>query len=311
LRKIEYRRIGKTIEKRNEKFERFAQDIPHSDVIYTKETIKDANQIYGGFIVGSDQIWNPRSLDTSFFLDFAEKGKKRIAYAVSICRNTLSESERLAFSQGLQCLDAVSLRERDEDLIQRLTDKTVHWVLDPTMLLPLKYWDTVASDRIIKEEYVLCYFLGDSRDQRKIAKKYVKNKHLLLVTMPHLAVRTEVHDIGFGDVQMVNVSPQEFLSLVKYANCILTDSFHATVFSLIFEKNFFVFNRNRNDSMNSRIYSLTELFGTENRFCYNKKRQSAEYIQSVPDHDYSTNNEKLGDMINKSVDYLLNNVKNS
>ena len=306
LRRIEGNRTARVIENRNETLERFLQEIPHSDIVYTKETIKEANRVYDGFVVGSDQIWNPRSLDTSFFLDFAEKDKKKIAYAASVCRDELSATEKTVFAEGLKNLDAVSLRENCASLLQDLTDKPIEWVLDPTMLLPKEYWDTIACDRMIPDEYVLCYFLGDSKEQRKLAKNYAKDKRLLLVTMPHLAVGIEASDIGFGDKQMIDVSPEEFLSLIKHASCVLTDSFHATVFSLIFKKQFFVFNRNKKDNMNSRIHSLVDLFDAGNRFCTSEEMACLNYIKSVPDHNYDVENLRFAEMASKSTEYLLN-----
>lgn len=305
LRKIENKRLSQIIEIRNNKCDSFANAIPHSKSIYTKDTIKKSNLLYDGFVAGSDQIWNPRSLDTTYFLDFADESKKTVAYAASICRDSLSESEKKVFRRGLENFDAVSLREMCVGVLQELTDKPVQCVLDPTMLLPKEHWDSITSERLIEDEYILCYFLGDNLEQRKIAKEYANHNHLILVTMPHLAVKVEVNDIGFGDKQLVDISPQEFLSLIKYAKCVFTDSFHATVFSLLFQTPFFVFQRSKENGMTSRINTLLQLYNQYERFCDSKTTLS-EILQLDTRPRDSMNNQKAIESIRKmSIQYLL------
>lgn len=305
LRKIENKRLSRIIEIRNKKCEGFANTIPHSKTVYSKYTIKESNLMYDGFVAGSDQIWNPRSLDTTYFLDFADENKKTVAYAASICRDSLSEVEKKVFRRGLENLNAVSLRENCVDVLQELTDKPVQCVLDPTMLLPKEHWESITCERLIEDEYILCYFLGDNLEQRKIAKEYANRNHLILVTMPHLAVKVEVNDIGFGDKQLVDVSPQEFLSLIKYAKCVFTDSFHATVFSLLFQKNFFVFQRSKEKGMTSRINTLLQIYDQCERFCDSKTTLS-EILQLDARPKDTMNNQNAVESIRKlSIEYLL------
>lgn len=305
LRKIENKRLSRIIEIRNKKCEGFANTIPHSKTVYSKYTIKESNLMYDGFVAGSDQIWNPRSLDTTYFLDFADENKKTVAYAASVCRDSLSEVEKKVFRRGLENLNAVSLRENCVDVLQELTDKPVQCVLDPTMLLPKEHWESITCERLIEDEYILCYFLGDNLEQRKIAKEYANRNHLILVTMPHLAVKVEVNDIGFGDKQLVDISPQEFLSLIKYAKCVFTDSFHATVFSLLFQKNFFVFQRSKEKGMTSRINTLLQLYDQCERFCDSKTTLS-EILQLDARPKDTMNNQNAVESIRKlSIEYLL------
>ena len=109
-------------------------------------------------------------------------------------------------------------------------------------------------------------------------------------------------DEKFGDVKLYDVSPGEFVSLIKYSDCVFTDSFHACVFSNIYEKNFFVFPRSGADKMSNRITSLISLFHNQERFCDSSEKQSMEYINSIGNaHVYR---KSIDEEIEKSIIFL-------
>ena len=85
---------------------------------------------------------------------------------------------------------------------------------------------------------------------------------------------------------MACASPSDFISLIKYADCVFTDSFHCTAFSNIYQKNFFVFPRDKKREMESRISSLTSLFGEENHFCNTEEKQTMSYVSSTASVDF-------------------------
>ncbi len=304
------RKILSGILKRNAIIAEFAETIPHSKITYTDATISECNDIYDVFITGSDQVWNLMWYYPAYFLDFVKPNKPKISYAASISQKKLTDDEILIIKSHLTDYTAVSVREENAvDLLTKCTSLPVEWTLDPTLLLSDKQWDVVSAERIIKDKYLFCYFLGDSTIARNLAKEYAKKHNLVLATIPYLSNHYRKCDKKFGDIQLYNVNPQMFISLIKYAEIIFTDSFHATVFSNIYKQQYYVFERSNFASMNSRIESLIRLFESSDRFCNSEDRQKLSYLESLSSIDYSIERPLFEQMKRKSLDFLLNNIK--
>ena len=295
---------------RKKSYESIDLSIPHSAVVYTHQTIKESAVQYDTFIVGSDQVWHyPSQLET-YTLSFVPAGRKKIAYAASVAKNQLSENEKEIFRNNLKDFKAVSVREKEAvDLLQPLCPTKIEWVLDPTMLLSAEDWDEVCEERIVPEEYVFCYFLGADKKERKLATEFAKRKGLKLVTFIHLANHYVAADVHVGDIQIYDVSPEKFLSLVKYAKYVFTDSFHATVFSHIYQKEFFAFSRQGHKEMGSRLYSLTDILENRDHFCDTKDKANLQYIMNLPAIDYTKKLPKFEEMKEKSINFLKENLK--
>lgn len=286
--------------------------IPHSKKDYSYQTICDANQDYDVFITGSDQVWHPQAVCKAFLLDFVEKNKAKISYAASISVNELSEEQKMKYQQSFSDYNAISVREENAvDLLRTITPIIPQWVLDPTMLLSQKQWDDICTPRKIPEPYIFCYFLGDDSCHRKIAETYAYVKGLKIVTLPYLMGRYRKCDYRFGDEKLYDVSPAEYISLIKFADVILTDSFHATVFSLLYQREFFSFDRRKSKGMGSRLHSLTSLFGLEERFCDTPEKTSISYISSLKPIDYTRSFENFQFMKTKSLEFLQNSIDNA
>ena len=130
-----------------------------------------------------------------------------------------------------------------------------------------------------------------------------------LVTIPYLVLNNRVADKGFGDIQVSNISPDQLLSLIKHADYVFTDSFHATVFSGLFQKQYFVFGRSGFPAMGSRIDSLTKIYASEERFCNTAERASIEYISTLEDIDYTRELPMFEAMKQQSEEFLLSCMK--
>ena len=135
-------------------------------------------------------------------------------------------------------------------------------------------WDNICYKKIIEEPYIFCYFLGDDEKQRKIVTDYAKVKNLRIVTLPNMDGRKRKCDNLFGNFKLYSISPDQFISLIKYSEMVFTDSFHASAFSIIYDKDFFVFPRKNANSMSNRIISLLQLFKIEERFCIDLTKQN-------------------------------------
>ena len=228
--KLDERQRG--LKDRRKKFKKFEKKIPHSKVVYYQNTIELSNRDYEFFITGSDQVWNPTWFNEAYFLVFADKTKHKLSYAASIGKTSLSEEQKLFFRDALACYNFISVREKNSVKLLKeiLPNHSVEWVVDPTLLLEQDDWEKIVSKKIIKEKYIFCYFFGEDIDARNLAKSFAKENGLKIVTLPHLLDhRFTCSDLNYADYELYNISPQEFISLVKYAECVFTNSFHACV----------------------------------------------------------------------------------
>lgn len=231
--------------------------------------ITAANDEFDAFICGSDQIWRPSSFDPNFFLDFADPNRLRFAYAASIGVHILSDKAKKIMLPLIDRLDFVSVREQEAKTVLDGVKSDVQVVLDPTLLWDEAFWKEYAAlpSNLEKGKYVFCYFIGENSDNRKTARAAAKRLGLPLVTIPAVS-KVQPYDFMYADVNMTGAGPEEFLGLIQNAAMVITDSFHACVFSIMFGTRFYAverFKKNDANSMNGRIYDLLALFALDDR----------------------------------------------
>lgn len=284
--------------------------IPHSKRHYSQINIKKINNYYNCFITGSDIVWDPRRTSTILLLDFVPKWKPKFSYAASLPATSLSEIEKKKYEYFLKDYQGISVRESSTvELLSEISPVPPHCVVDPTLLLKKKDWDLLCSNKLINEEYLFCYFLGSNVESRKIASEYAKKRNLKIVTIPYLNRRYKECDKNFADEQLFDVSPSDFISLIKYADCVFTDSFHACVFSYIYDKNVFAFLRDENDNIGVRVKNFLELVNADSHYCDSNEKATLEYIENSIPAQSLYDSEKVGKLINSSVEYLNENLK--
>lgn len=284
--------LNKKLMQRENAFEIFMEKIPHSKKIYEYDSIKECGALYDIFICGGDQIWNDHKnkyglKNTEIYtLQFAPKNKKKFSYSPSMAKLEITESFRKVFAGGIKDFKAISIREeQSKKIIQEMTTRSIETVVDPVLLLLKEDWKRILKKPEIKEKYLLCYLLGDNVDQRKFVKKIARREKLKIVTIPHIlesAVRK--CDLFFGDIHDYTSGPDKFLGLIENAELVITDSFHACVFSMIFEKRFGVFERNKMNepgNMNSRIYGFLKEYHLENQLITDKEIINEKNIPKV------------------------------
>lgn len=243
--------------KREARFEKFTKK--YLNRIYYKMNYC-INDSYDFFIVGSDQVWNYnfKGFNESYFLNFVDE-RKRIAYAASFGVNTISDEYVGIFRKGLSGIPYISVRENDgKTMVEKITNRNdIKVLIDPTMLLTKDDWDIIAKKpkKLKNEKYILNYFLGELSIERKreierVAKKY----------------NCKIINILDKDDKFYNCDPSEFLYLEKNAFLICTDSFHSSVFAIIYNRPFIIFDReDKVVSMKSRIDTLIQNFNLVNR----------------------------------------------
>ena len=245
--------------KKQKRFEKFDSEyICFSSKYSTINFIpKDLDNDYDAFIAGSDQIWNSNFLfNFEFnFLRFAQE-RKRISYAASFGTDNIKSEYVDMFKQYLSEMSEISVRESaGKKLVEKLTDKTATVVLDPTMLLDSEKWSEIERKPkwALEDNYILTYYLGDTKCRKAVFDQiYNENEKYKSYQV------VDIFDTNMP--KQYASTPNEFLWLIHHATLMITDSFHGTVFSILFGTPFCISRRiDGNASMQSRFDSLFEI----------------------------------------------------
>ncbi len=231
----------KNIVQKNNAFEDFYKkhlQVSHN-TYHSMEEIKKNPPLYDGYIVGSDQTWNPYASNNpdAFYLNFVSKNKLRGSYAPSIAvsKLNLKQSERL--KRLTQNIEYLSCREKHgSELLKKLTGRNVETVLDPTLLLSSSDWMKFSSANFESKPYIMQYFLGENKQHREFVKKLSIKTGWEIISIP-----TAYMDFNDSICKQYICGPDEFISLIKNASFLCTDSFHGTAFSINFNVSFFLF----------------------------------------------------------------------
>lgn len=306
--------------KRRKAFEKFMEEIPHSEKVYDYNNISDSVERYNAFICGGDQIWSDCK-QTGWFgnqdlmvytLQFVPQNIKKIAYAPSMATLELTNEFKNQFSVGINRLNSISVREkRAVSIIKQISDRPISVTVDPVLLLKESDWLDIMNFSFRKEKYILCYILGDSTEQRKAVTKYAEKLKCKIIVFPHILQNSvRKSDLVFGDIRDYSSGPREFLDLIKNAEVVITDSFHACVFSMIFKTPFIVFERGKiagKVDINSRIYDFLEEYHLGNQLV---TEQELTGMKEIPKVDFTYAHEHWEERRAESLKYLENALKN-
>lgn len=242
------------------------------------------------YIAGSDQIWNTlfrNGKDAAFYLDFGEKDTRRISYAASFATQQIEPGYESFVAAELQNLDAVSIREKlSLPLLKSLGREDGVAVCDPVFLLSSDEWNRwIEHVPTSSDKYLLVYLTDRSKQIEEISKAIKK------------ATGWKIYVVGgfkeaWADRCLVNAGPVEFVRLVKDAQYVISNSFHATAFALIFEKNFSVVNRT--EDINERMKSLLDQLELSHRLV------SEFNVALLEDIDYKG---KINQLLQESVSF--------
>ena len=257
------------------------------------------------YITGSDQVWNSQitqGLRDAYTLNFGDSKTKRISYAASIGNANIKDFEKDEFIKKLSNLNYISVREENaKKCLQNLINNNIEVVLDPTLLVKKEEWDKEIINEVYQnEKYILAYVVAEDNNHLKILNKLSEKTGLKVI-----------HFGSFNDgiknvlANKYTAGPLEFISLVKNAEYIVCTSFHATVFSIIFNKKFWVI---PNKKTGSRVTNLLEKLDISERAV--KSLEEFEKLDYDKEIDYEKVNKKLEEERKKSIDWL-NNAINS
>ncbi len=234
--------LNKT-EKRYESNEELKIDLPEADV----------------YLCGSDQIWNTlhkNGKDPAFYLDFVPEGKIKASYAASFATDTIADENKPMVVQKVGRLDGIGVREKSGvELLKNLNIKKAVNVVDPAFLLTQEDWN-ILVEKEYKENYILVYDFDDSQLIKQIALNIRREKGYKIYSV-------NPGKLKYADQYFIYDGPETFVSLVKNARFIIGNSFHAAVFSIIYEKDFVIVNRN--EAINTRMRDLLDDLKLNNR----------------------------------------------
>ena len=274
----------------------------HIKTRYNLPYIEEIADDYDFFVVGSDQVWNPKCEANGFphsirFLDFVPREKK-IAYAPSIALKELPEEFIETWKQGISSFNKISVRESNSvDLIKKLTDLDAELLIDPALLLTPEEWLQVAQKPAwFNEKYERGYILTYFFDNIRLAEVQKLSKQLNLPIINLLNLDNFNHYI---------TSLSEFLYLFANASVVYTNSFHGTAFSLLFKRPFVIYVKQDSwsDLTFERMKSITKMFGLENRITTSKTDYK---VDSPLEIDFSAVEEILPLEREKAFNFLAN-----
>ena len=297
------------IRQRTQNFKRINSQIPYTDKKYTFDEIRNGElPEYDGYIVGSDQVWNGIKVGNQdvFMLDFVKKGKC-LTYAASFGMTHIPDMMMIDYQRRIKNFESLLIREEEGvRLCEKLGCENVHQVLDPTLLLDKHgYEEIIYSKPVVEGDFVLVYSLNNSLKIHNEAYKLAKTTHSKLVILktkpcpPNISVYNDC-------IEIYTAASEEFLWLISHAKCVITNSYHAMLFSINYGADFYLYLDNA-DEENSRMLSTANLCGLKDRVYWMTDSLPNEIIEI----DYTQTNEILLKEREKSINLLKESLISS
>lgn len=266
---------------------------------------------YSAVLVGSDQLWLPGNIAADYYtLNFVPETVNTIAYATSFGQSSLPNDSAKKASIFLKKIKHIGVREESgQRLVKQLANRDVPVVCDPTLLFTGEEWMGIQQQEpLVKGRYILCYFLGNNPPHRNFARRLKEETGCKIVALTHLDEFVK-SDEGYADETPYDIDPADFLNLIRNAEYVCTDSFHCSVFSILYKRKFYTFrryNRNTRQSTNSRLDTLFNLAGIKGRLLTgNEKIGDCLKIKT----DFDAAHRKLAEVRQQSYEYLRNALR--
>lgn len=282
---------------------------------FTKEMTFDELTSYtrkfSAVLIGSDQCWLPGfSFGRRNSLLFVPENVQKVSYATSLA---VSSYPRYCYHSSRNVwrrFAHISVREEEgRNIIKKIcgNDFPVEVVVDPTYLISENEWkEIIPFDRKVEGDYVLSFMLGSDKLQLECVRRFADSKKLKLVSILSNEGFSDI-DMTYADKVIVGASPADFINLIRGASFVFTDSFHGIAFSIINQRQLFIFYRkraedNKKTSRNSRIDNIIRMWGIENRLLKDPEIEWDTY--AYQDINYDKVNARKSDMVSHSLIYL-------
>lgn len=290
--------------KRCESFREFLDSkLNLTETCYNDQSLKTDYPISDIYITGSDQVWNPgivTELSDAYTLNFGPNDIKRISYAASIGNSMIEQKYLGQYTKKLSKLNCISVREEDAKVaLQKLVKKDIEVVLDPTLLLTCEQWNNEIKDYNNKQQkYILAYVVEDNEEYRKIVDYISEKTGLKVIHFEKNGYYKNILKSAYTE------GPLDFVNLIKNAEYVVATSFHATAFSIIFNKKFFIIPHKKTGS---RVTNLLNKLQINNRIYYTLEEfQKNNYTEDI---DWNNVNKILEKERNKSINWLKNAIE--
>ena len=249
-----------------------------------------------GFVCGSDTIFcftEFKGFVEGYYANFDCMRGRSVAYAASFGDPHFTEETYNTLNERLQNFKSIGLRENLMlDYVKNHTSIPVQRVVDPTLLLTSQDYETITAERVVSEKYLLLYSRRYNKKMEVFAEQMAKEKGLKIVEISLRATNAEK-----GHIMMYEAGVEEFLSLIKCAECIVTNSFHGIIMSVQFRKLFYGFSREQCDN---KTQELTVMMGLNNRMLVTGDEECPDTI------DYDDVHQKIAATRESSILYLKN-----
>ncbi|MBR0398804.1 MAG: polysaccharide pyruvyl transferase family protein [Eubacterium sp.] len=260
----------------------------------TAENRDEIGGEYDAYVAGSDQIWDYKltDFDQTYFLDFVQEGHKKFSYAASIGENMPPEEYQETYRKLLDDFDAITVRESyGADVVEQLIGRRPGTVCDPTLLFSGAEWEKLSVKPRVRKPYILVYQLGINTVFVDFVRRLQKKTGLRVIYVPFPLV-------GIMRCRMkLTIGPREWLGLFQKAEYVVSDSFHGAVFSILFNRKFFIMTNGHH--MNKRANQLLELCGLQNRTIEDVSDE-----QLTEEIDFSYANRKIDEYRRESLKQL-------
>ena len=242
------------------------------------EQLEEDKPIADIYMTGSDQVWGPvmnGTFDSAYCLSFTDSSDYRIAFAASFGRTQFTHEAEDFYKKWLSRYKDIAVRE--ESAVQLLHSWGIEakQVLDPTLMLNSEYWSQFTT--VIKKKYILVYQIHNDKKLDRYAKAVARKYKLQLIR-----ISPSFHQIVRGGKFMFCPDICKFLSYIKNAQCLITDSFHGTAFAINFNTPFIEVLPGETSTRNINILQLT---GLTNRILQNENDLDAAF--KTVDFNYS------------------------
>lgn len=248
------------------------------------------------YIAGSDQIWNPtfkNGKDPAFYMDFVPDNKIKVSYAASFAVEEFPIELREKTSEMIKRINNISVREKSGlGILESMGIKEAVQVLDPVFLLDKNHWEQLCNNMELKEKYLFVYDFENNQLIKEIALKVAKENNLKIYT---------VFKSDYSDRCIKYIGPLDFISYIRNAEFIISNSFHGTAYSLIFEKNFCVINRS--EKINTRMRDLLEDINLSERLV-DESYDIEELVKNIP-------YDKVNIILKKKIEYSKSFLTNA
>lgn len=273
------------------------------NTFYTKDDLIAISDSYDKYIVGSDQVWNPKNNghDTAFLLSFVKDDKKKISYSSSFGLASIPDALKAEYANCLKSISHISSREKFGcKLIKDLTGRDAMHVLDPVFLLSKEHWDNLIGLENT-EDFVFCYTNRENQitDFLRTTHYEFGNSKLYKLTR-----YVKPSDFLKSSVKVkYTMSPEEFLGNIRDSKMVITASFHCLALAIIFNKPFVCFITG-DKGKDERVTGLLGSLGLMDRI-YTPSMTIDDVNRPI---DYRAVNKKKEELVNASVSYLLTSI---